>query len=231
MKVLIVGGAGYVGGAVTDILSTLEHEFLVYDSLVYEESFRKPVPFCRGDVRDHEKLLPLLQWADAVIWLAAVVGDAACALDPANAVEVNQEAVAWLADNFHGRIIFLSTCSVYGAADSILNESSSTNPLSVYATTKLAAEACLLPPSYENALIFRLGTLFGLSDTYSRVRFDLVLNTLTQRAHRDGRDHCVSGRAVSASAARQGRSSGEGSGPGSGTNRCLQSALDKFDNS
>ena len=184
MNILIVGGAGYVGGAVTDILAGHCHNVMVYDSLLYEESFRKRVPFCRGDVRDHARLLPHLQWADAVIWLAAVVGDAACALDPATAVEVNQESVRWLAENFHGRIVFLSTCSVYGAADEELTEESPTNPLSVYASTKLTAESFLID---RNAIIFRLGTLYGLSDTYSRVRFDLVVNTLTQRAHRDGK--------------------------------------------
>jgi nucleoside-diphosphate-sugar epimerase len=184
MKILVVGGAGYVGGAVTDILQQTGHEFLVYDSLLYEESFRKPVSFVRGDIRDRDKLLLHLRWADAVIWLAAVVGDAACALDPALAVEVNQESVKWLAENFNGRIIFMSTCSVYGATDEELTENSKTNPLSVYASTKLAAESYL---ASSNALIFRLGTLYGLSDTYSRVRFDLVVNTLTQRAHRDGK--------------------------------------------
>ena len=89
MKVLIVGGAGYIGGAVTDILAqprytygidiagATEHQFRVYDSLLYEESYRKPVPFVRGDIRDHAKLIPQLEWADVVIWLAAVVGHAA----------------------------------------------------------------------------------------------------------------------------------------------------------
>jgi len=185
MNILIVGGAGYVGGAVTDLFATGHcHNVMVYDSLLYEESFRKRVPFCRGDVRDHARLLPHLRWADAVIWLAAVVGDAACALDPATAVEVNQESVRWLAENFHGRIVFLSTCSVYGAADEELTEESPTNPLSVYASTKLAAEAHLFS---SNAIIFRLGTLYGLSDNYSRVRFDLVVNTLTQRAQQTGK--------------------------------------------
>ena len=185
MKVLIAGGAGYIGGAITDLLATqAEYEIRVYDSLLYEESYRKPVPFVCGDVRDREKLLSHLQWADAVIWLAAVVGDAACALDPQTTVEVNQDSVRWLSENFAGRIVFMSTCSVYGAADSELDEWSLANPLSVYATTKLAAESYLIN---ANAIIFRLGTLYGLSDFFSRVRFDLVVNTLTLRAHTQGR--------------------------------------------
>jgi nucleoside-diphosphate-sugar epimerase len=190
MRVLVVGGAGYVGGAVTDLLQQpfyhpTPHSFQVYDSLLYEDQFRKPVPFCRGDVRDHSRLLPLLHQSDVVLWLAALVGDGACALDPPAAVEVNQESVRWLAENFPGRIIFLSTCSVYGQGEGELTESSPTNPLSVYATTKLAAEQTLA--DHPNCLIFRLGTLFGLSDHFSRVRFDLVVNTLTLRAQREGR--------------------------------------------
>lgn len=186
MKVLVVGGAGYVGGAVTDLLQQYrQHMVSVYDSLVYEESYMKPVSFFHGDIRDRERLLPHLQWADAVIWLAALVGDAACALDPVAAVEVNQESVRWLAEVFPRRIIFLSTCSVYGAANSELDESSPTSPLSVYATTKLAAEQALAA-THPNFIAFRLGTLFGLSDNYSRVRFDLVVNALTLRAQTTG---------------------------------------------
>jgi nucleoside-diphosphate-sugar epimerase len=97
---------------------------------------------------------------------------------------VNQESVKWLAQNYNGRIIFMSTCSVYGAQDVVLDESSPTNPLSVYATTKLAAEEYL---RNKNSIIFRLGTLFGVGDQFSRIRLDLVVNTLTVRAHRQGK--------------------------------------------
>ncbi len=184
MKVLIVGGAGYVGGALTDILASSKHEVKVYDALLYENSYLKKVPFVYGDLRDHKKLLPLLKWADAVVWLAAIVGDGACAINPEISSEVNEDGVKWLAKNFDGRIIFMSTCSVYGAQDGVLDESSPTNPLSIYAVTKLGAEKYL---KNKNALIFRLGTLFGLGDTYSRIRFDLVLNTLVARAYTEGK--------------------------------------------
>ncbi|MEM2899826.1 MAG: SDR family oxidoreductase [Thermoplasmata archaeon] len=184
MKVLVVGGAGYVGGAVTDILAKSNHEMRVYDALLYEECYRKEVDFVYGDVRDRERLLPQLKWADAVIWLAALVGDGACALNPEVSVAINQESVKFLADNFDGRIIFMSTCSVYGAQDGILDENSPLNPLSVYASTKLEAEKYL---ANKNAIIFRLGTLFGVGDLFSRIRLDLVVNTLTVRAHRYGK--------------------------------------------
>lgn len=183
MKVLIVGGAGYIGGALTDILLKTKHEIRVYDALLFEESYLKDVPFVFGDVRNKKHLKEHLKWADAVVWFAALVGDGACALNPEISTELNQDTVKWLADNYDGRIIFMSTCSVYGEHDSVLDEEAPTNPLSVYASTKLAAETYLKD---KNAIIFRLGTIFGLGDNFARIRLDLVLNTLTTRAIVDG---------------------------------------------
>ena len=184
MKILVVGGAGYIGGALTDLLMERNYSARVYDALLYEDSYRKPVDFVFGDIRDHEKLLPHLEWADIVVWLAALVGDGACALNPEVSVEVNQESVRWLADNFDRRIVYLSTCSVYGAQDGVLDENSPTNPLSVYAITKLAAESYLKD---KDAIIFRLGTIFGVGDLFSRIRLDLVVNILTVRAATKGK--------------------------------------------
>lgn len=182
MKVLISGGAGYLGGAVTDLIKG--HEVRVYDNLTYEEAYLKDVPFVFGDIRDRKKLKEQLDWADCVVWLAALVGDGACAINPALTKELNQDLVKWLSENFDGRIIFISTCSVYGARDGELTEDSPTNPLSAYAVTKLAAEQYLKD---KNAIIFRLGTLFGLGDRYSRIRLDLVVNTLAARAISEGK--------------------------------------------
>jgi nucleoside-diphosphate-sugar epimerase len=178
-KVLVVGGAGYVGGAVTELLAAARIPFCVYDSLVYEPHFLKKVDFVSGDVRDTSKLKPLLATCTHVIWLAAIVGDGACEVNPTLTVEVNQKSIEWLAQNFNGRIIFTSTCSVYGQHDAELDEDSSVNPLSLYAQTKLRAESSL---QSENSLIFRLGTAFGVSDTYSRPRMDLVVNYMTANA-------------------------------------------------
>lgn len=179
-NVLIVGGAGYVGGAITDLIQGEEkYNVRVYDALIYEDSFRKPVDFVYGDVRDYKKLKSQLEWADVVVWLAAIVGDGACQINPELTRTINQDTVCWLADNYDGRIIFMSTCSVYGAQDTVLDESSPTNPLSLYAETKLEAEKCL---KHKDAIIFRLGTLFGVGDLYSRIRLDLVVNILTVKA-------------------------------------------------
>lgn len=183
MKVLVVGGAGYIGGALTDILKETKHDVRVFDALLFEEEYLKDIPFVFGDIRDKRALKQQLDWADAVVWFAALVGDGACAINPEISTELNQDMVKWLTDNFDGRIVFMSTCSVYGEHDAVLDESAPTKPLSVYAATKLAAEDYL---KNKNAIIFRLGTIFGLGDSFARIRLDLVLNTLTTRAIVDG---------------------------------------------
>ena len=183
MNILVVGGAGYVGGGIVDKLKQT-HNVTVYDSLIYEESYRKDVNFVYGDIRDHDKLLPLLNENDAVIWLAALVGDGACSINPKLTFEINSESVKFLANNFDKRVIFLSTCSVYGAQEGLLDESSAINPLSEYASSKVQAEEYL---SDSNAIIFRLGTLFGISDEFSRIRLDLVVNILVTKALTEGK--------------------------------------------
>jgi len=193
-NILVVGGAGYVGGAVVDLLLTdqlfpktvpgyVSYNVTVYDNLLYEDSFRKNVNFVYGDIRDKEKLKPLLDKSHSVIWLAALVGDGACQINPELTKEINSETLGWLAENYNGRIIFMSTCSVYGAQDIELDETSPTKPLSAYASSKLIAEKYL---EKKNALIFRLGTLFGVGDQFSRIRLDLVVNVLTMKACTSG---------------------------------------------
>jgi nucleoside-diphosphate-sugar epimerase len=179
MKILIVGGAGYVGGVVTDLLIQNKYNVTVYDSLLYEDQYMKDCPFILGDVRDESKLKGLFNKFDTVVWIAALVGDGACNIDPKLTNEINFKSVEFLSQNFNGRIVFFSTCSVYGAQNQLLNENSSVNPLSLYASTKLKAENVL---KNKNAIIFRLGTLFGLSDKFARLRMDLVVNTLTAKA-------------------------------------------------
>lgn len=183
MNILIVGGAGYVGGGIVDKLKK-HHQVTVYDSLIYEESYRKDVNFVYGDVRDQSKLLKLFKNHDAVIWLAALVGDGACSINPELTFEINSDSVKFLAENFKKRIVFLSTCSVYGAQDGLLNEDSSINPLSEYASSKVQAEEYL---KGSNSIIFRLGTLFGISDEFSRIRLDLVVNILVTKALTEGK--------------------------------------------
>lgn len=184
-KVLVAGGAGYIGGAVTDILAKKEIPFTVYDSLLYEHQYMKPVEFIFGDIRDIKKLKKILPGFSHVIWLAAIVGDVACKIKPSLTISINQDSVKWLSKNFNdGRIIFPSTCSVYGQDKEIVTEESHANPLSLYAKTKLKAEEYL---KNKNSLILRLGTVYGISDNYSRLRMDLVVNYMTANAITKGK--------------------------------------------
>lgn len=128
---------------------------------------------------DYKKINSILNNFDAVVWLAALVGDGACSINPTLTHEINSETVKNLVKNFNGKIIFLSTCSVYGAQEGVLDENSEVNPLSEYASSKLIAEKYL---EESDAIIFRLGTLFGISDQFSRIRLDLVVNILTTKA-------------------------------------------------
>jgi len=183
VNILVVGGAGYVGGGIVDNLKE-NYNVTVYDSLIYEESYRKDINFVNGDIRDTDKLLPLLENSDVVIWLAALVGDGACAINPELTFKINSESVKFLVENFKKRIVFLSTCSVYGAQDGLLDENSPVNPLSEYASSKVQAEEYLKD---TNSIIFRLGTLFGISDEFSRIRLDLVVNILVTKALTEGK--------------------------------------------
>jgi nucleoside-diphosphate-sugar epimerase len=155
------------------------------DNLTYDDSFLKRVDFAFGDILDFKTMEKHLKWADTVIWLAGFVGDPACAINPKLTQKTNVESVRNLTSSFGGRIIFPSTCSVYGAQDGVLDESSPTGPLSLYAESKLEAEV-ILQNSPNSTLIFRLGTLFGISDQFSRLRVDLVLNVLTIRSILEG---------------------------------------------
>jgi nucleoside-diphosphate-sugar epimerase len=183
-NVLIVGGAGYIGGWLSDRVRDDGHEVRVFDVLLYEDQYLKDIDFVHGNILDRNTLTSQLEWADAVVWLAAMVGDGACALDPELTRAINVDSVRWLAEAYHGRIVFMSTCSVYGAQDGLLTEESPLNPLSLYAETKVEAEEAL---ARKDAIIFRLGTIFGVGDTYSRIRMDLVLNLLTVKAILHGR--------------------------------------------
>lgn len=186
MNIYVVGGAGYVGGWLTDKLIELNHDVTVVDNLLYEDMYIKEVRFINESILNSEKLLNLTKNADLVIWLAALVGDPACAINESLAMEVNYLSVEKFVTEFKGKFIFLSTCSVYGANNSILDENSELKPLSVYAKSKILAEEAIKKALGQNSIIFRLGTLYGIADTYSRLRSDLVLNTLTIKAHFSG---------------------------------------------
>jgi nucleoside-diphosphate-sugar epimerase len=184
-KVLLVGGAGYIGGLTCDYLREAGMDVTVYDNLLYENRFLKEIPFIYGDIRDTEKLYEVSKEFDVIVLMAALVGDPACSVDHSLTDEINYNAIKAFCDvvSPSKHLVFMSTCSVYGAQDGLLTEESDTNPLSSYASTKLKAEEHILA---KGGTIFRLGTVFGLGDTYSRLRMDLVVNVLTMKAVKDG---------------------------------------------
>lgn len=185
MKVLVTGGAGYIGDSVVENLLGAGHEVDVIDKLLYTDSYMRPnITFIREDIRTPGLIFDLAKagaW-DAVIHLAAIVGDGACQAHPEETVSINEAFVSQLVDSLHKdtRLIFASTCSVYGANNEALDELSETNPLSLYAGTKLNAEKHVR--RHWNHVIFRLGTLFGISSPFGRIRADLVANILAFKA-------------------------------------------------
>jgi nucleoside-diphosphate-sugar epimerase len=180
-KVLVIGGAGYIGGLTVDFLSQKGYDVTVFDGLFYESRYLKPCNFVYGDIRNTSHLLEVAQNFDTIVYLAALVGDAACQVDLAHTEDINHLAVKNFVTALDPgkRLIFISTCSVFGAQEGMLNEESSTNPLSAYASTKLKAEKWV---QEYGGLIFRLGTVYGVGDPFSRIRLDLVVNVLTLKA-------------------------------------------------
>jgi nucleoside-diphosphate-sugar epimerase len=195
-NVLVVGGAGYLGSTLVPILLERGFRVRVLDSLLFGRESLAAVehhPRCtviEGDVRDIQAVVEAMKGCDAVVDLAAIVGDPACEENRALAVEVNRVATRMMIDVARGqgvaRFVFASTCSVYGASDFLVDEHTEPQPLSVYAQTKVDSENLLLAARSENfhPVLLRLGTLFGGSP---RLRLDLVVNLLTARAARAGK--------------------------------------------
>ena len=190
-KILVTGGAGYIGDSVVEQLPGFlnnSHQVDVLDDLVYGGSYLRPVNFIRADITNAKAMEDVILNGnyDCVVHLAALVGDGACAVDPKRTFSVNllaTERIARLCEKTNTKLVYASTCSVYGANNDVLTEESPTNPLSVYAETKLAAENNI-KNILDDYVILRLGTLFGMSTQFARVRCDLVANILTYRAVR-----------------------------------------------
>ena len=193
-KVLVIGGAGYLGSVLSRKLLQAGYKVRILDNLTYGDEGIKDLhaennfEFVNGDMRDISTVVEAIKGMDAVIHLAAIVGDPASALSPQKTIEINYLATKLIAEvcKYHqiNRFIFASTCSVYGASltpEVRLDENSTLNPVSLYAEMKLKSEEALLEMADSNfaPTIFRMATLYGFS---SRMRFDLVVNLLTAKA-------------------------------------------------
>jgi len=143
----------------------------------------------KGDFRNVEDVVRSLRGMDAVVHLAAIVGDPACSVHEQTTIDVNYGAAKMIAQLSRAqgisRFIFASTCSVYGASDVVTDETSGLNPVSLYATTKIDAEKALLETADHvfQPTILRIATAYGWSH---RPRFDLVANLLSAKAVADG---------------------------------------------
>ncbi len=190
-NVTVIGGAGYIGSVLVRKLLDSGYSVTVLDALLYgDESIRElkdhsEFELIEDDLRNVEAVVQSLQHAHAVIDLAALVGDPACALDEKLTVEINLAATRMIAEAARGygveRFIFASTCSVYGASDQILDEYSALTPVSLYARTKIGSENVLLSLAKDqfSPTILRFGTAYGMSP---RPRFDLVVNLFAAQA-------------------------------------------------
>ena len=194
-NVLVIGGSGYIGSALLKILLDRGYRVRLLDLFLYgyepinEVKDHPNLDIKQGDLRRVEHVVEAMQGMDAVIHLGALVGDPACALDEKLTLEINLMATRLVAEvakaNKIQRLIFASTCSVYGANDDILDEHSKTNPVSLYAKSKVASERVLskLKDDTFSPVIVRFGTIYGFS---GRTRFDLVVNLLTAKAVVEG---------------------------------------------
>ena len=189
MKILITGGAGYLGSVLTSHLLTKGYTVTVVDNLLHNQTSLFPLcgnhkfSFVKGDVRDKALMKSLLENADVIIPLAAIVGAPACKKDPTMARSVNLQAIKML-DSLRSknqRVIYPTTNSGYGmtAGLSSCTEKSPLKPISLYGKTKVEAEKVLLQS--KNVISLRLATVFGVSP---RMRIDLLVNNFVYEAVR-----------------------------------------------
>jgi len=189
VKVLITGGAGYIGTSLIPQVLNEGYEVTVFDSLMHGGNQlipffnHKNFKFIKGDIRDKKKLKDAVKGKDIIIHLAAIVGFPACRMNPDLAKDVNVQGTKNLIDVCDkNQIVFYgSTGSNYGAVTDICTESTPLNPLSLYGETKTEAEQMLL--NRNNTIAYRFATAFGVSP---RLRLDLLVNDFANKCIRDG---------------------------------------------
>jgi nucleoside-diphosphate-sugar epimerase len=190
MRILITGGAGYIGSVLTGHLLDVGHHVTVLDTLFYRQESLLPYcnhprfAFTRGSCLDESLLRALVPRHDTIVPLAAMVGAPVCDRDPDLACRINLEAIRLLnrLRSDAQQVLYPCTNSGYGIGDSgvCCTEESPLKPISLYGRTKVEAERLLLDSG--NVITFRLATVFGVSP---RMRLDLLVNDFTLRAVRD----------------------------------------------
>lgn len=190
--VVVTGGAGYLGSVLVPTLLDRGYDVSVIDRFIFGEQSLAAVAthprlhLYKSDITHLEELPSILRESDSVVHLASVSNDPTCDLDPNLSIQTNYLATTALARRARAegvqQFIFASSCSVYGANNTrLLDESSHTGPVTLYALTKLASEREITELSSNDFRVttLRFSTLFGLSP---RMRFDLAVNAMTKRA-------------------------------------------------
>jgi len=189
-KILITGGAGYLGSVLCPLLLEEGYEITILDNFLYNQSSlldccnNRNLSIIRGDVRDKETLQNALKNKDIIIHLAAIVGVPACDLDPNRATTTNLDATKLILSlrTPQQKILFPCTNSGYGIGEKnkFCTEETPMNPISLYGKNKVESEKIILESG--NSLSFRFATVFGVSP---RMRMDLLVNDFVYRAVND----------------------------------------------
>ena len=189
MKILITGGAGYIGSTLTDLLLSNNYDITVIDNLIYDQTSllhvcnNKKFKLVHDDIMKYVTNRDFINKFDIIIPLAAIVGAPACDKNKELATKLNYEQIKHIVDNLNSsqKLIMPNTNSQYGHSSEIMTEESPLKPLSHYAKTKCDAEKYIL--SHKNGVCLRLATVFGSS---SRIRTDLLVNDFVYKAIVDG---------------------------------------------
>jgi nucleoside-diphosphate-sugar epimerase len=189
-KIIILGGAGYIGSVLTALLLKKKYNVVCIDSLKFGNSSinhfkkNKKYKFYKLDTREAEKISYISEKSEAVVDLSGIVGDPACSINKKNTYDSNYFNTKKIVDNLKNKkikkFIYASSCSVYGSSKGkkLITEKNKVKPISLYAELKIKCEKYILKSANDNfsPTILRLATVFGYSQ---RQRFDLVVNLFT----------------------------------------------------